>query len=392
MKSILTNTPFQTVIALLSAALLYDVMPGPIASGFYTFSVFIKDAIMIILPAAVFFFIASSLVQFEKKGIFLVLLILVFEAFSNALASTSAYGLSFIGESFLSKSMNLSQKEGLTSYLSFAAYKPTWWRVEFGTVLGVFLGLITPYIQKDLLKRFIFQGKSIASAIFSRIFARIIPLFVFGFFLNMFITGSFVTAARDCLEILIIMMIGLFFYITLIFMVAGGNFKRGIQMIKNALPAGFTAFSSMSSAATMPVTIAVTEKNLMHKPFAGMLIPATTNIQQIGDCFCNVFLCCMILSFFGRGLPDPLTFFTFLSVFVIARYTTAGMIGGAIFIMLPIYQSYLGFNAEMISLILGFNMVLDPLITATNVMANSGLCVIFEKLWSLVNKKAAFTT
>ncbi len=392
MKSIIKNTPFQTLIALLSATLLYDVMPSHIASGFYTFSVLVKDIIMFVLPAAVFFFIASSLVQFEKKGIFLVLFILVFEAFSNALASTSAYGLSFIGESFLSKSMHLVQKEGLTSYISLSTYKPLWWRVEFGTIFGVLLGLIAPYTKKDIIKKTIFQGKNIASSVFSKVFARIIPLFVFGFFLNMFITGSFVTAAKDCLEILIIMMIGLFLYITIIFIVAGGGISRGIEMIKNALPAGFTAFSSMSSAATMPVTIAVTEKNLRHKPFAGMLIPATTNIQQIGDCFCNVFLCCMILSFFGKGIPDAMTFFTFLSVFVIARYTTAGMIGGAIFIMLPIYQSYLGFNSEMISLILGFNMVLDPLITATNVMANSGLCVIFEKLWMTFNTNTKVTS
>jgi Na+/H+-dicarboxylate symporter len=55
--------------------------------------------------------------------------------------------------------------------------------------------------------------------------------------------------------------------------------------------------------------------------------------------------------------------------------------GGAVFIMLPIYQNYLGFMAEMTSLILAFNMLLDPFVTSTNVMANISLCSVFEKVW-----------
>ncbi|MBX9977238.1 MAG: dicarboxylate/amino acid:cation symporter [Alphaproteobacteria bacterium] len=69
-----------------------------------------------------------------------------------------------------------------------------------------------------------------------------------------------------------------------------------------------------------------------------------------------------------------------------ARFTTAAVIGGAIFTMLPIYQNYLGFNAEMTALILTFNMLLDPIVTASNVMANSALCVLFEQVWGSISR------
>ena len=38
----------------------------------------------------------------------------------------------------------------------------------------------------------------------------------------------------------------------------------------------------------------------------------------------------------------------------------------------------------MIAIILALNVVLDPLITSCNVMANGALCRVFEKVWTFV--------
>ena len=64
-------------------------------------------------------------------------------------------------------------------------------------------------------------------------------------------------------------------------------------------------------------------------------------------------------------------------MFVGARFATAAVMGGAIFIMLP-YETYLNFTPEMIAIILAFNLVLDPIVTSSNVLANGALCRIFE--------------
>ncbi len=123
---------------------------------------------------------------------------------------------------------------------------------------------------------------------------------------------------------------------------------------------------------------------MQNPELAKAVIPATTNIQQIGDCIANTFLCFLLyLHFFGAP-PDLATWASFSIVFVLARFATAAVIGGAIFIMLPIYESHLSFNPEMIAIILGFNVILDPLITSCNVIANGALCRIFEKAWNLL--------
>ena len=82
----------------------------------------------------------------------------------------------------------------------------------------------------------------------------------------------------------------------------------------------------------------------------------------------------------------------FSFAFVLARFATSAILGGAIFVMLPVYETYLSFTPEMIMIILAFNVVLDPLVTACNVIGNGGLCQVFEKVWNRIHQKAFKTT
>jgi Na+/H+-dicarboxylate symporter len=182
--------------------------------------------------------------------------------------------------------------------------------------------------------------------------------------------------------LIIALVVLLFFYIAFLFFLGSGfSFTGWLASIKNIMPAGGIAFTSGCSLSTMPWTIEGTSKNLKNKEFAKAVIPATTNIQQIGDCIANTFLCCLIYKQFFGHLPDALTWISFSTIFVLARFATAACLGGAIFVMLPIYEGYLSFNAEMIAIILAFNVILDPLITSTNVIANGALCKVYEKVW-----------
>ena len=183
-------------------------------------------------------------------------------------------------------------------------------------------------------------------------------------------------------------MIAIILYIFFIF--AAGNLFNPLNIIrdiKNLMPAGLISFTSGCSLSTMPWTIEGTAKNLKDPELAKAIIPATTNIQQIGDCITNCFLCFLIYkNFFGYN-PDILTWSTFTMVFVAVRFTTVAMIGGAVFLMLPVYQHYLGFTDEMLAIILAFNVILDPIVTSSNVMANGGLAKVFESIWRFVSFK-----
>ena len=392
MKRLFTHTFFQTLCALCLAFVFGKTMPLSLATFFYTISTLLKDVLMAFLPLAIFFFIASTLRQFEKRGLFLMITLVIFELISNASASFAAYGLSFLGASFYNGAdIILDHGGNLHSFLTLKSLVPSFWRVEYGTVLGVLVGLTLPYLPRHplcfVLENVLKKGRRTAIFLFSSVFSRVIPLFIVGFFIQLMRTTPFMEVLRSGGFALALMTLGIYAYILLLFWISAGfSFKGMLRSLKNAMPAGIVAFSSMSSAATMPITIAVTEKNLKQPSLAGMIIPATTNIQQVGDCFFQVFLCCVLVAFFGDGIPSLSSFFIFLSVFVLARFTTAGVVGGAVFIMIPIYQTYLGFNDNMISILLTLNMLFDPVVTSSNVMGNSALCVLFERVWGFVLK------
>jgi Na+/H+-dicarboxylate symporter len=242
-------------------------------------------------------------------------------------------------------------------------------------LLGLCLGFILPFKQP------IARAKQIAETILTRFFARLIPIFILGFFVRMHKTSLLHQIGTQYTPLLLILLFSLALYIAFLFFLGRGGPATFAQKIWNLLPATGIAFSSGCSLSTMPWTISGTAKNLDHPELAQALIPATTNIQQIGDCIINSFLCFTIYTHFFGHPPDLMTWSAFSIVFVLARFATAAVLGGAIFVMLPIYETYLHFTPEMIAIILAFNVILDPLVTCSNVIANGALCRLFEKVW-----------
>jgi Na+/H+-dicarboxylate symporter len=244
------------------------------------------------------------------------------------------------------------------------------------------LGITAALFSSDKITHIISRGKALSERILGNFFSPVIPFFILGFVARMHQQKFLDQMYTQCAQLVLVLTLFLGLYIAFLFL-AGNSFspKKAYSDLYNLLPAAGVAFTSGSGLATMPWTIAGTSKNLSNKDFAQAVIPATTNIQQIGDCIINAFLCFLLYQHFFGHAPDVATWIPFTCMFVLARFTTAAVLGGAIFIMIPIYESYLSFNAEMVAIILAFNVILDPIVTCSNVVANGALCKIFEKIW-----------
>ncbi|MGL5263555.1 MAG: cation:dicarboxylate symporter family transporter, partial [Candidatus Rhabdochlamydia sp.] len=181
--------------------------------------------------------------------------------------------------------------------------------------------------------------------------------------------------------IFILVAISQFIYIACIYLVSNRfNFPSFLQALKNMLPAAITGFSSMSSAAAMPLTIIGSEKNTQNPSLTRLATPLTVNTHLIGDCFAIPIFAFAIMKNFG--IPEP-TFFAYLLFalyFVMAKFSVAAIPGGGIIVMLPILESQLGFTAEMSSLITALYILFDPVITCTNILGNGGFTLTLSKL------------
>lgn len=382
-KTVLAHRSIQLVFILALYMTAAHTLPEEVHQAFYTFSLFIKDILLWFLPVTVCFFIAHAISCFEKKAPVFILSLFLFEAFSNSSSVWYAYLCGHITISHL-PSIDLHTLDSDFSPLWRLSFlKPSWWSAEKGTFAGIVLGLIAIFKIPSLNKMISF-GKKIAEFTLTKVFAQLIPLFLLGFIAKLYKTDLLSQLFIKYTDLLFWLVIFLILYISLLFLIGSGlSYRSFFKNIKNLLPAAGISFSSGCSLSTMPWTIEGTAKNLKNPNLAKAIIPATTNIQQIGDCIANTFLCFLIYTHFNGHAPELSVWIPFSIVFVLARFATAAVLGGAIFVMLPIYESYLGFTPEMIAIILGFNVILDPLITCSNVIANGALCRIFEKVWTL---------
>ena len=377
------NRTVQTVVVLLVFVMYSQQMSVELLRVFYTCSVLIKDVLVAALPIMVCFFIAASLAKFEKKAPLFIVLLLTFEACSNLTSVWYAYFAGLEITNFVA-SVHQVEKDltNLTPYYNLSALHPGWWTVGKGTASGLILGILCAWPSFSRLRKVVNQCKSMLEFTLTKIFSRLIPVFVLGFVANIYAMDLLTKIFVEFVGIIGWVLCAIIFYILCLYLVAAKfNLAKAKNNLLNLLPAGFIALTSGCSISTMPFTIKGTEKNLTDPEFAQMVIPATTNIQQIGDCIINVLLCLVIIKSFGKPMPSLYQWLEFSFVFTLARFATAAVLGGAIFIILPIYVAYLGFSPEMIAIILAFNVILDPIVTASNVMANSALCNILENVW-----------
>lgn len=388
MIAALKNRSVQTILVIAIYSTLAGFLPEEVHKLLYTISLFIKDVLVLIMPVTVFAFIAYTISSFQRKAIIFVLILIGFEFLSNytsvwyAIGAASMVSTKFAGFEI----MKLDSNFGALWRLPFS--QPWWWGADKGSIFGVLLGCFVAYRPETPIKPALEILKITMEFILTKIFARFIPVFILGFIAQIYKTGMLDMMIAHY-SILILYLVGfLAAYLFLIYFI-GANFRIRLMFthMKNLMPAYFIALTSGCSLSTMPWTIKGASLNLKDPEFAKAIIPATTNIQQIGDCIMNTFLCYLIYNHFYGHAPDNNTLLVFSLVFVIARFATAAVIGGAIFIMLPIYRTYLDFSDEMIAIILAMNAILDPIVTSSNVFANGGLAKIFESVWGRVHRK-----
>lgn len=375
--------PFVLLAVILAAALSNSFMPLSIKSAIYGVSLTLKSLIIFALPFLIFGLLFKTAVQIAKKATKMVLFLLVAVCLSNFLSTMISYlvGSFTYGLDF---SMSFPEEAG--------SLQPAWTfalpklidndRAMFaGLLLGILLSKFRPLFAEKVASKI----EGIVSGVM-RVLLYVIPLFIAGFVVKLCHDQVMSHILRNYTLIFGLIAVAVFSYISLIYFVV--NRSSFFQNIKNMLPAMLAGFGSMSSAAAMPLTILAAEKNAQNPDLAKAVIPATVNVHLIGDCFAIPIFAFAVLKNFGVAEPAFFSYLIFAAFFVLAKFSVAAVPGGGILVMLPILESYLGFNGEMLSLITALYILFDPVITCANVMGNGGFALAFSKLFS---KKSAAT-
>lgn len=377
------NMPLILGLMILSLILLDSVIPLSVKSFLFAMGLSIKSFILFLLPFIIFSLLFKTAVQLASHATKIILFIFACVCCSNFLSTFLSHFVGMWVYDF---------DHALQFAPSLQALSPLW---EFdipklisndkamlgGIILGIAASKILPQIGEKLA---VYLEKTVTYVL--KIITWLLPLFVAGFVVKLQHDGHLALIGRQYGIIFLIILCAQFGYILLVYFLASLKFNTFLQQLQNMLPATIAGFSTMSSAAAMPLTLIGTQKNANNPLLARAVIPATVNIHLIGDCFAIPILAYAILKTFGMPEPTLAAYLVFALYFVLAKFSVAAVPGGGIIVMLPILESYLGFNAQMMSLITALYILFDPVITSANVLGNGGFALVVDKCQGVLTR------
>jgi len=151
-----------------------------------------------------------------------------------------------------------------------------------------------------------------------------------------------------------------------------------IDFFKSISPAQMLAFSTSSSAATLPVTMECCEKNLkVSKEVSSFVLPIGATINMDGTSLYQSVAAVFIASAFGMDLD----FGQQLTIVLTATLASIGSaaVPGAGIVMLVIVLTAIGVPSEGIALIFAIDRPLDMLRTTVNITGDSTITAIIQR-------------
>ena len=269
----------------------------------------------------------------------------------------------------------------------FTVTIPPLMSVMTALVLAFILGLGLAALDRQTLKDALHDFEQVIIKTINSAIIPLLPLYIFGIFLNMTYVGqvfSILTVFIKIIGIIFLIHIGI---LILQFAIAGGFVRKNpFRLLWTMLPAYFTALGTQSSAATIPVTLAQAKKNGVSEDIAGFTIPLCSTIHMSGSTL-KIVACALALMIM-QGMPYNFGMFAgFICMLGITMVAAPGVPGGAIMAALGLLQSMLGFDQEAQALMIALYIAMDSFGTACNVTGDGAIALIIDKLMGPGRKK-----
>jgi Na+/H+-dicarboxylate symporter len=209
----------------------------------------------------------------------------------------------------------------------------------------------------------------------------LLPLYIFGIFLNMTYVGQVFSILTVFIKIIGIIFIIHIAILVLQFVIAGGlTNKNPLRLLWNMMPAYFTALGTQSSAATIPVTLEQSRRNGVSEDVSGFVIPLCSTIHMSGSTL-KIVACALALMIMQDIPYDFGLFFGFICMLGITMVAAPGVPGGAIMAALGLLQSMLGFDQEAQALMIALYIAMDSFGTACNVTGDGAIALIIDRFF-----------
>ena len=262
----------------------------------------------------------------------------------------------------------------------FTVEMPPLMGVMTALILAFVLGLGMAYIHSDKLKGMMDDFKLIIERVISKVIIPLLPFYIFGIFLSMTQSGQVSGILGIFLKLIVIIFVMTVVLLLIQFSIAGLVARQNpLKMLCTMMTAYMTALGTQSSAATIPVTLAQTVKIGVRPEVAGFVVPLCATIHLSGSMMKIV--ACSLAVMMLSGLDVSMgTYSGFILLLGITMIAAPGVPGGAIMAAIGLLESMLGFDENMIGLMIATYIAMDSFGTATNVTGDGAIAVIVNAI------------
>ena len=377
MKKLLNSLPFR-----LLAGVIIGILVGLVANETFmnivvTAKQLLGELITFCVPLIVIGFISPSITRLGKNAsrMLMVALILAYVSSVGAALVSMVAGFNIIPHlSIVSTAEGLKELPEVIFELSI----PQIMSVMSALVFSVLIGLAVTWTKADRTAELLEEFQKIVLEIVTRVIIPILPVFIACTFCALSYEGTITRQLPVFLKVIIIVMIGHYLWMTLLYLIAGAySGKNPLEVVKHYGPAYITAVGTMSSAATLAVALRCARKSsVLRKDMVDFGIPLFANVHLCGSVLTEVFFVMTVSQILYGSMPSLGTMILFCVLLGIFAIGAPGVPGGTVMASLGLITGILLFNDTGTALMLTIFALQDSFGTACNVTGDGALTLI----------------
>ena len=371
----------KLIAGILGGILLGLFAPDALIRALLTFKELFGQLLFFTIPLLILFYITAGIAGLPKASGHL-----LGRTIGTAYASTILAGImAFLIAAVV---IPLLATAGGTAPVEEGSALEPFLRMDIPPVLSIMSALATAFIfglgiaatSATTLKSVFEEGRDVIEKLLITVIIPLLPFYIAGVFAELAAAGTVFETLKTFGIVLLLSVALHWVWIGVLYSLAGMKSGRSpLSLIKNMLPAYVTALGTMSSAATIPVTLRCARNNSVREDIASFSIPLCATVHLAGSTITIVScaVAVMVLSD-GLAMPSLMTMLPFIFMLGLVMLAAPGVPGGAVMAAVGLLGSMLGFDETAIALMIALYMAQDSFGTACNVTGDGGIAVLVD--------------
>ena len=250
-------------------------------------------------------------------------------------------------------------------------------------VTSIIFGLAIIWTKSELMEKLFIEFNNIMMVVVQKIIVPILPFFVASTFATLAYEGAIIHQFPVFIKAIVIVMIMHFIWLAVLYSIGGTISKSNpLEVLKHYGPAYLTAVGTMSSAATLPVSLECARKSsVLDREIVDFAIPIGATIHLCGSVLTEVFFVMIVSKILTGNIPPVGTMVIYILLLGIFAIGAPGVPGGTVMASLGIIISVLGFDQSGTALMLTIFALQDSFGTACNVTGDGAIALMLTGLY-----------